>query len=112
MGDLSIPADRRAMSYKDFQETLDSCARTKAELGYNMPRNPDGTVDLDETVKLKFQETQKMGVLYNQFYGGVFGGGDEEGSDEDYADVFGDGDKKDSDEEHATVRTIVRRVID
>merc|ERR1712087_176219 len=96
MGDLSIPADRRAMSYKDFQETLDSSARTKAELGYNMPRNPDGTVDLDETVKLKFQETQKMGVLYNQFYGGV----------------FGDGDKKDSDEEHGTVRTIVRRVID
>merc|ERR1712087_7188 len=83
MGDLSIPADRRAMSYKDFQETLDSCARTKAEYGYNMPRNPDGTVDLDETVRLKFQETQKMGALYNQFYGDVFGDGNEdEGANE------------------------------
>lgn len=57
------------MSYQEFQETLDGCARTKAEYGYNIPRKHDGSVDLDATVKLKFAETQKVQYAYEQYFG-------------------------------------------
>lgn len=56
----ALPADRRAMSYQEVQSALDQSARKKSEMGYDMPKDSAGNVDLDKTVKMKYQQTQKM----------------------------------------------------
>lgn len=56
----ALPADRRAMSYQEVQSALDQSARKKSEMGYDMPKDSAGNVDLDKTVKMKYEQTQKM----------------------------------------------------
>merc|ERR1711920_305904 len=42
-------------------------AKTKSDLGYNMPRNSDGTVNIDKAVQMKLAQTQSMVDAYNQY---------------------------------------------
>merc|ERR1711920_113460 len=41
----------------------------KAQLGYNMPRNSDGSVNIDGAVQMKLAQTQSMVDAYNQYMG-------------------------------------------
>lgn len=67
--DEALTDDRELMSYEEFQQTLDMSARTKENLGYKLPRHRDGTIDLDATVKQKYEQTQVMMRAYNQYMG-------------------------------------------
>jgi len=69
-GDLEDASERDLLTYREFNEVLDTSARKKKEMGYDMPRHRDGTVNLDEAVKKKFQETQVVVRTYNAYYGG------------------------------------------
>merc|ERR1712241_477065 len=40
----------------------------KADIGYNMPKKPDGTVDLNAAMQRKMQETQKISATINEQY--------------------------------------------
>lgn len=66
---LGLPKERRMMSYLEFQASLDESAKQKAEFGYTLPRNSDGTVDLDRATKRKLAESQKVSALYNEYFG-------------------------------------------
>merc|ERR1712060_959759 len=61
--------DRGLVSYDEFNQALESSANKKAELGYNMPRNSDGSVNVDGTVQMKMAQTQQMVDAYNQYMG-------------------------------------------
>merc|ERR1712117_854175 len=41
----------------------------KAQFGYNLPRHQDGTIDMDRSVQMKFEQTQTMIRAYNQYMG-------------------------------------------
>merc|ERR1719166_214738 len=60
---------RGLMSYDELSESLEASANTKAQLGYNMPRNSDGTVNIDQSVQMKLAQTQSMVDAYNQYMG-------------------------------------------
>jgi len=64
---LAMPPERRAMSLQDLHDTLDSCANEKAKIGVELPRQSDGRVDFERTVYLKYQETQRVQDMYNQY---------------------------------------------
>jgi len=66
----ALPADRRAMSYEEVQSALDQSARKKSEMGYDMPKDSAGNVDLDKTVKMKYQQTQKMQKTMTDYMSG------------------------------------------
>jgi len=57
------------MSYEELSQSLEESANTKAKLGYNMPRNSDGTVNIDQSVQMKLAQTQSMVDAYNQYMG-------------------------------------------
>lgn len=78
-GDLEGSSERDLLTYREFNEALDTSAKKKRELGYRMPRKFDGTVDLDRAVRKKFVETQIIVRSYNAYYGG---GDSKKGSDE------------------------------
>merc|ERR1711972_1084462 len=68
--DASVKADDRGMmSYDEFNQALENSANHKAKLGYNMPRNSDGSVDVEQTVRMKKTQTQSMVDAYNQYMG-------------------------------------------
>jgi hypothetical protein len=68
---LSMTPERRAMSLSDLQDTLDQCAEQKSQIGYELPRNSDGSVDMERTAYLKYQQTQQVQAAYNAcMYGG------------------------------------------
>lgn len=61
--------DRVLMDYDDFQKTLEASANQKATVGYQMPRNADGTIDLDKACQMKFEQTQAVIRAYNNYMG-------------------------------------------
>merc|ERR1711920_1061807 len=68
--DARVKADDRGMlSYDELHQALESSANQKAQLGYNMPRNSDGTVNIDGAVQMKLAQTQSMVDTYNQYMG-------------------------------------------
>lgn len=67
--DLALPTERRMMSYDEFEQTLEASANQKAQFGYNLPRHQDGTIDMDRSVQMKFEQTQTMIRAYNQYMG-------------------------------------------
>merc|ERR1719189_2393001 len=68
--DARAQADARGMlSYDELNEALENSANQKAELGYNMPRNSDGSVNVDGAVQMKLAQTQSMVDAYNQYMG-------------------------------------------
>merc|ERR1719491_2657816 len=71
-------ADRGLVSYDDFQKTMESTADTKAQMGYKMPRNRDGTLNLDQAVKMKYQQTQVVVRAYYSYMGQTPPGGMQE----------------------------------
>merc|ERR1711920_837570 len=60
---------RGMLSYDELNQALEGSAKTKANLGYNMPRNSDGTVNIDQSVQMKLSQTQSMVDAYNQYMG-------------------------------------------
>merc|ERR1712176_1588717 len=68
--DARVKADDRGMmSYDELNQALESSADRKAKVGYNMPRNSDGSVNVDATVQMKMAQTQSMVDAYNQYMG-------------------------------------------
>merc|ERR1712151_617469 len=68
--DARVKADDRGMlSYDELNQALESSADQKAQLGYNMPRNSDGSVNIDGAVQMKLSQTQSMVNAYNQYMG-------------------------------------------
>merc|ERR1719512_607653 len=68
--DARVQADARGMlSYDELNQALENSANQKAELGYNMPRNSDGSVNIDGAVQMKLAQTQSMVEAYNQYMG-------------------------------------------
>merc|ERR1712151_927099 len=68
--DARVKADDRGMlSYDELNQALESSANQKAQLGYNMPRNSDGSVNIDGAVQMKLAQTQSMVNAYNQYMG-------------------------------------------
>jgi len=61
--------DRVLMDYDDFQKTLEASANQKAAVGYQMPRNADGTVDLDKACQMKYEQTQTVIRAYYTYMG-------------------------------------------
>jgi len=61
--------DRVLMEYDDFQKALEASANQKAIVGYQMPRNADGTVDLDKACQMKYEQTQVVIRAYYSYYG-------------------------------------------
>merc|ERR1712087_162460 len=57
------------LSYDELNQALESSADQKNQLGYHMPRNSDGSVDVDGTVQMKLAQTQVMIDAYNQYMG-------------------------------------------
>merc|ERR1719476_438085 len=57
------------MSYDELNDALENSANHKAKIGYNMPRNSDGSVNVDATVQMKMAQTQSMVDAYNQYMG-------------------------------------------
>merc|ERR1719336_1714830 len=57
------------MSYDELNQALENSANQKAKLGYNMPRNSDGSVNVEETVRMKEAQSQVMVGAYNQYMG-------------------------------------------
>merc|ERR1711920_683168 len=60
---------RGMMSYDELNQALEGSAKTKADFGYNMPRNSDGTVNIDKSVQMKLAQTQSMVNAYSQYRG-------------------------------------------
>merc|ERR1712154_438582 len=48
---------------------LEQSANAKRDLGYDMPRNPDGSINFDQAVQQKTQQTEVMVRAYNQYMG-------------------------------------------
>merc|ERR1719343_1937670 len=68
--DARVKADDRGMmSYDELNQALEDSANHKSKLGYNMPRNSDGSVNVDATVQMKMAQTQSMVDAYNQYMG-------------------------------------------
>merc|ERR1712087_300027 len=68
--DARVKADDRGMmSYDELNQALEHSANHKANVGYNMPRNSDGSVNVDKTVQMKMAQTQSMVDAYNQYMG-------------------------------------------
>jgi len=68
--DARVKADDRGMlSYDELNQALESSANQKAQLGYNLPRNSDGSVNVDQAVQMKLTQTQSMADAYNQYMG-------------------------------------------
>jgi len=67
-GDLVARSDRDLMTYEDFNNMLETSAETKKSMGYNMPLNADGSVDLDKTISQKWEQTQVVVRAYNAYY--------------------------------------------
>merc|ERR1712190_395681 len=68
--DARVKADDRGMmSYDELNQALEHSANHKASVGYNMPRNSDGSVNVDKTVEMKMAQTQSMVDAYNQYMG-------------------------------------------
>merc|ERR1712045_871162 len=68
--DARVKADDRGMmSYDELNDALENSANHKAKIGYNMPRNSDGSVNVDATVQMKMAQTQSMVDAYNQYMG-------------------------------------------
>merc|ERR1740121_1107445 len=57
------------MSYDELNQALEHSANHKANVGYNMPRNSDGSVNVDKTIQMKLAQTQSMVDAYNQYMG-------------------------------------------
>lgn len=68
---LSMTPERRAISLGDIdtlRDGLEQSAEAKRTVGYNMPTNPDGSVDLEETAKQKYMHTQQATSLWNKYW--------------------------------------------
>lgn len=65
---LATTPERRAMSYEELQQTLETSAAAKRQVGINMPRNPDGSVNLEKTASLKYEQTQALSAAWNTYY--------------------------------------------
>merc|ERR1712113_1308809 len=50
-------------------QALEDSADQKSKLGYSMPRNSDGSVNVDKTVEMKMAQTQSMVHAYNEYMG-------------------------------------------
>merc|ERR1719221_925690 len=70
------------LSYDELNQALESSANQKAQLGYNMPRNSDGSVNIDGAVQMKLAQTQSMVSAYNQYMGYSTAPPSQQGSDE------------------------------
>merc|ERR1719414_1266767 len=66
------------MSYEDLQSTLNQCMETKKSLGYKIPKNPDGTPDLDKTMKMKQEQTEAMTKAVQDYYAKYISGDPEQ----------------------------------
>lgn len=60
---------RGLASAQDLQATIDKSVALKGQLGYQFPKRPDGSMDLEQTLKMKQQQTEAITKAYNDYFG-------------------------------------------